>query len=155
MANHAAVTRAPYAAVAVGDHVSWPRTGDQRRICGAVIGVHPNDGKPVARIALHDTRHAPTGERTSHFLAALTHEATGARPARETKTRAVLDDNHAVVVREAGSGAPKPPPPPRYTTPAPPPPPPPRPAAPAPEPAVNLTEAMRAALDHIIDSGRR
>jgi hypothetical protein len=101
----------------------------------------------MARIALHDTRHDPTDEHTSHYLSALKREAKVMSTVRETNARDVHDGVGYVVVRETGTAKP----PPRYT------PPPAKPAPPpaAQQPTVNLTEMAKAALERIIDNGRR
>jgi len=129
-----------------GDHVSWAHKDSRGRLCGAVENLHPNDGQPVARIALHDTRHNPTGTHTGHYLSALRREAKVGHLVREINARADLD-RWIIVVRETGALKP----PPRYTTPPPKPAPPPA----VQQPTVNLTEMAQAALERLIDSGRR
>lgn len=57
-----------------GDHVSWPHTDHFGRSCGTVENLNPNDGKPVARVAVHSVTHEPTGAHEVHYLKTLKRE---------------------------------------------------------------------------------
>jgi len=57
-----------------GDHVSWPHTDHFGRSCGTVETLHPNDGKPVARVAVHTVTHEAAGGHEVHYLKSLKRE---------------------------------------------------------------------------------
>jgi hypothetical protein len=57
-----------------GDHVSWPHTDHFGRSCGSIETLHPNDGKPIARVVVHTVTHEPTCPHEVHYLKTLKRE---------------------------------------------------------------------------------